>query len=263
MAHEYWQRQEPGKPLFPDLLWSRPEHKRHAGKLLIVGGYKYGFAAPAEAYTESEKAGIGTARVLLPDSLHKTVGRAFLAGEFAPSTPSGSLARTALAELLAMAGWADGVLLAGDLGRNSETAILLEQFLQKHPGQTTLTKDAVDYCLNTPASCLDRPETSLVLTMAQLQKLASSAKFTTAFTFAMDLLHVVEALHELTTAHQANIVLRHLDTMFVAAGGQVSTTKIPSQPAIWRTKTAAHTSIWWLQNPTKPFEALTTAITEI
>ena len=61
-ALPYWQRQEPGEPLFPDLLWSRPENRQFAGKLLIMGGNAHGFAAPAEAYAHAEKAGIGVAR---------------------------------------------------------------------------------------------------------------------------------------------------------------------------------------------------------
>src|SRR3954462_7666379 len=113
MDRTYWHKQTPDKPLFPDLLWSRPENKRQAGKLLIVGGNTHGFAAAGEAYAEAIKAGIGTARVLLPDGLQKTVGRVFEAGEYAPSTPSGSFGRQALAELLSLSRWADGTLLAG------------------------------------------------------------------------------------------------------------------------------------------------------
>src|SRR4051812_45465462 len=131
---EYWQKQAATEPLFSDLLWSRPENRAHAGKLLIVGGNAQGLAAPAAAYSAATEAGIGTARVLLPDSLQKTVGRVFEAGEYAPSTPSGSFSRNALAELLAMSNWADGVLLAGDFGRNSETAIMLEQLVAKYEG---------------------------------------------------------------------------------------------------------------------------------
>jgi hypothetical protein len=134
MDRTFWQRQTADKPLFPDLLWSRPETKRTAGKLLIVGGNAHGFSAAAEAYGAAAKAGIGTARVLLPDSLQKTVGKVFAAGEYAPSTPSGSFSQQALAELLELAQWADGVLLAGDFGRNSETAILLESFAAKYQG---------------------------------------------------------------------------------------------------------------------------------
>ena len=54
------------------------------------------------------------------------MGKTLEDGEYAPSTPSGSFSTQALGELQAMANWADGTLIAGDIGRNSETAILLE-----------------------------------------------------------------------------------------------------------------------------------------
>ncbi|MGC1176527.1 MAG: hypothetical protein WA843_00490, partial [Candidatus Saccharimonadales bacterium] len=71
MDHTYWHKQTAARPLFPDLLWSRPEHKAHAGKLLIVGGNAHGFAAPAEAYSQSQRAGVGVARALLPQPVKK------------------------------------------------------------------------------------------------------------------------------------------------------------------------------------------------
>jgi hypothetical protein len=260
MQRDYWHKQTAEQPLYPDLLWSRPENKKLAGKLLIVGGNAHGFAAAGEAYGEAVKAGVGTARVLLPDSLQKTVGRVFEAGEYAPSTPSGRFSQRAQAEPLAMAGWADAVLLAGDLGRNSETAILLEQFMTKYSGPLTLTKDAADYFISSPNILLNRENTLLVLSFAQLQKLAVGARFTTAFTFGMDFLHIIKALHEFTQKHQTNIIVKHLQTIFVAVGGQVSTTKLPEDLEIWRVKTAAHAAAWWLQNPAKTFEALTTSL---
>ena len=262
MDHTYWHKQTSDKPLFPDLLWSRPENKRQAGKLLIVGGNLHGFTAPATAYNEAVKAGIGTARVLLPDSLQKTVGRVLEAGEYAPSTPSGSFGRPALAELLEMSTWADGVLLAGDFGRNSETAILLEECTNKYNGQLTLTKDAVDYFAKTPDGLLERPKTTLVLSFSQLQQLATSAKFITPFTFDMDFLHLIDTLHEFTTKHSVAIVTKHLQNIFVAVNGQVSTTKLEQDVEIWRVQTSAHAAVWWLQNPSKTFEALTTSLVE-
>src|SRR5258708_25670424 len=96
----YWHKQSSDKPLFPNLIWSRPEQTNQAGKLLIVGGNQHGFSAPAEAYQEAESAGIGTCRVLLPDKLQKTVGRILENGEYAPSTPSGSFSKSALSTLL-------------------------------------------------------------------------------------------------------------------------------------------------------------------
>jgi hypothetical protein len=258
--HDYWHKQTVEAPLYPDLLWSRPENKAQAGKLLIAGGNAHGFAAAGDAYAQAAKAGIGTARVLLPDSLQKTVGRVFEAGEYAPSTPSGSFGRRGLAELIAMSAWADAVLLAGDFGRNSETAILLEQFIGKYSGQLTLTKDTADYFTKTPTALLARRNTLLVLSFAQLQKIAVNARFTTAFTFDMDFLRLVEALHEFTQKHQIAVIVKHLQTVFVAVDGQVSTTKLPEDIEIWRVKTAARATVWWLQNPAKTFEALATSL---
>ena len=248
------------KPLFPDLIWSRPENRAQAGKLLIIGGNAFGFAAPAEAYSESQKAGIGVAHVLLPDKLKHTVGAVLETGDFAPSTPSGSFSQQGLSELLAHATWADGVLLAGDLGRNSETAILLEKFAAGYHGQLTITKDAMDYFTSTPQALLARQDTTLVLSFAQLQKLAVSAKFPHAFTFSMDLIRLVETVHTFTRMFSINVIVKHLTNVIVASGGEVSTTKLADDKEIWRVTTAAHAAVWWLQSPSKPFEALTTAI---
>jgi NAD(P)H-hydrate repair Nnr-like enzyme with NAD(P)H-hydrate dehydratase domain len=70
----YWLKQTPDKPLFPNMLWSKPENKLHAGKLLVIGGNLHGFSAPATAFAEARKAGIGSQRVVLPDAIQKTVG---------------------------------------------------------------------------------------------------------------------------------------------------------------------------------------------
>lgn len=256
----YWQRQEAGKPLFPDLIWSRPENRRQAGKLLIAGGNAHGFAAAGEAYAAAAAAGIGTARVLLPDSLQKTVGKTFADGEFGPSTPSGSFGRRSLEPFLSLAQWSDGVLLAGDFGRNSETAVLLENLAAKYSGQLTLTTDAAEYFIKSPGRLLARGDTLLVISFAQLQKLAISAGFTTPFTFSMDLIRLAEALHGFTELHDAAIITKHLDNMLVAASGRVSSTKLQEDMEIWRVKKAAAAAVWWLQNPAKPFEALTTGV---
>ena len=258
-----WQRQTKAQPLFPELEWSRPENKLHAGKLLIVGGNSHGFAAPAEAYAESVKAGIGVARAMLPESIQKIVGIIIENADFAPSTPSGSFSQKALAELLSASMWADGILLAGDFGRNSETAIVLEKFLAKCPLAVTITKDAVDYCTSAPHTVLERNNTTLALSLSQLQRLGVAAKFDQAITFGMDLLRLVDWLQVFTTRFAPHIIVKHLDTIFVAVDGTVSTTKLAKDLPTWRLKTATHASVWWIQNPKKPFAALSTAVYDL
>lgn len=259
MARTYWHKQTTEAPLFPDLLWSRPENRRFAGKLLIVGGNAQGFAVPAAAHQASLKAGIGVTKILLPDAVRKIIGTSFLEAEFAPSTPSGSFARRALQELTELASWADATLMAGEFGRNSETTIMLESFLSNSNHQVCLTRDTVDYFANPAFNLLNRQNTLLVLSIGQLQKLCQQARSTIAITHGMDLLQLVDSLHSLTTEYPCHIVVKHLQTMIVASGGLISTTKLTNDPAIWRVETAAKATVWWLQNPSKPFKALASA----
>jgi hypothetical protein len=259
--NDFWQKQT-SQPLFPDLQWSRPENKQHAGKLLIIGGNLYGFAAPASAYQEAIKAGVGTAKVLLPNALQKTVGRILEHGEYAPSTPSGSFNQQAIATWLEWSHWSDAILLAGDLGRNSETAITIENFVTKTSQAMTITKDAIDYFYTQPQTILDRPETTLVLSLAQLQKLSRKAPLETVLSFSFGLAQYTQWLHEFTQAHNCNIVSYHHENIIVAVGGRVVTTQVGDQQS-WRLRVASRAAVWWLQNPSKPLEALTTAVHEL
>jgi hypothetical protein len=260
MDATYWHRQTPEKPLFGGLIWSRPENRALAGKLAVIGGNLHGFAAPAEAYTEASKAGIGVTRVLLPLAV-KTLVRSILTEvDYAASNPSGSFSQKALDGWMEVAMWADATLIAGDLGRNSETAIVFEKFVTKYPGQLTITKDAGNYALAIAPTILARPDTTLVLSMAQLQKFGMQAGLVSPITFSMSLIQLTEALHDITERYPINIIVKYHETACVAVGGQVSTTNLGGAEQIWRVRTAAHAATWWLQNPSQPFEALTTSL---
>jgi hypothetical protein len=254
-----WQKQTPDKPLFPDLLWSRPENKRTAGRLLVIGGNSYAFRAPSAAYAAAEKAGIGTTRVILPDSTQKVLGRNFAAAEFAPSTPSGSFSRSALAQALEAAEWADGVLLAGDFGRNSETAIFLESFAQKYQGRLTVADDGLDYFINPRSPILERPETLLIIELGRLQKLAKTNRPSSPVLHNMSLIDLVTLLSDWTSSSPAAFITKHLGQLIVAVSGKVSTTPY-QQGNEWQVELAASTSVWWLQQSERPLEALTSAI---
>ena len=255
------QKQTKAKPLFPDLLWSRPENKFHAGKLLSVGGNAQAALAPAQAYMLAQQAGAGTVKVLLPDALKKTVGKTLEDGEYAPSTPSGSFSTQALGELQAMANWADGTLIAGDIGRNSETAILLEKFLEKHVGQVTLTRDAIEYITALPSLVQHRPDTLAVLSYSQLQRLGTAMHFPMAFSFDITLQRLTDCLRALTEQYSFSVATQHLGQTFVGSGGQVSSTPIigpENNP--WRLAVATKASVLWLQNPGQLFASVSTSL---
>lgn len=260
MEATFWQKQSKTAPLFPDLWWSRPENRALAGKLLIIGGHSHGFSLPATAYGESVRAGVGLTRVVLPLAVKRIAGKLLETVEYAPSTPSGSFGREALASWLESAAWADGVLFAGELGRNSETAIVMEQFLKGSSLPVVLTKDAVDYTYTLATLVAHRRKTTLVLSLSQLQKLASALHYPEAFTLGMDLIRTVDTLHDFSTRYRLNIITNHHGTVCVANGGQISTTPTDDTTDLWQAKTAVHAAVWLIQNPTKPFEALTTAV---
>ena len=77
----------------------------------------------------------------------------------------------------------------------------------------------------------------------------------------MGLLQLVGVLHDFTLEHPVQIIVKHLDTIFVAINGQVSTTKVSEDlEESWRVTTAAHAAVWLIQNPDKSFEAATTSL---
>ncbi|HEY5695757.1 MAG TPA: hypothetical protein VIQ80_02890 [Candidatus Saccharimonadales bacterium] len=259
-VHPYWHKQTSEKPLFPDIEWNKPEQRMHRGKLGIIGGNKLGFAGVAESYSTALKAGAGEVRVLLPDVLRKTIPKTITDTVFAATNPSGSLARDAKVDMQALGGWADAVLLAGDAGRNSETAILYEDFLTDYSGPLTLTRDAVDLIKNSPQALVERPDTLLVVSFAQLQKLFQSVYYPKILTFSMQLTSLVEALHKFTITYPVAIAVLHKDFLLVADRGEVTSTKWENPMAIWRGATAARAAAYWLWTPKKPLEAVTASL---
>ena len=262
MDFSYWKKQTPTEPLFPDIEWSKPEQRSQAGRLGIVGGNKLGFAGVAEAYGIAKQAGVGDARVLLPDVLRSTIPKTITDTLFAPTNPSGSLSREAIGEVNAMSQWAESILLVGDAGRSSETAILYEEFISHYQGPLVVTRDAIDLVKNSAQLLVERPNTVLVASFAQLQKLFQSVYYPKVLTFSMQLTNLVEALHKFTITYPVTIVVLHKETILIAHEGGVVTTPWGNPMAIWRGSVAATAACYWLWNPTKPLEAIATSLSK-
>ena len=262
MENTSWHKQQVNEPLFPNLLWSRPQNKRQAGKLLIAGGNAHGFSQVASAYQAAIGSGAGAVKVLLPDALYKIAGGLIEDAEFAPSTKSGSFASNALAQFQDLSHWADGIFLAGEFGRNAETTILLEKYTNRSSKPTVLTKDTLDNFYSGSEHLFSNQNICLAAALPQLQKLCMAAGSHQPITLGMDLIKLVEALHTLSAKYSCHIITEHHAQFIVASSGQVSTTKIKNSTQNWQIETSSSAAVWWLQNPGKPFEALTAAVYE-
>ena len=258
--HDYWKQQQPTKPLFPDSEWSKPEQKSSRGRLGIIGGNKLGFAGVAESYSTALNTGAGEVRVLLPDCLRKSIPASMTDVIFAACNPSGSLSRDALPDLTALGTWASCLLLAGDAGRNSETAIVYSDLIQNYTGQLVITRDAVDLVKNDSEALVNRPNTVLIVSFAQLQKLFQAVYYPKMLTFSMQLLQLVEAVHKFTVTYPVTIAVLHRDTLVVAHDGEVVTTKWEAPLAIWRGITAARAATYLMWTPGQPLQAIATSL---
>jgi hypothetical protein len=260
MQHEYWRIQDPKKPLFPDIEWSKPEQQQQRGRLGIIGGNKLGLRAVAESYETALQSGAGNARVLLPDSLKKAVPPTMTDVIYGKSNPSGSLATDALTECLALGAWSTTLLLIGDAGRNSETAIVYEQLLSQYNGPLVITRDAFDLVRLAGEQLANRPNTHLVLSFAQLQKLFQAVYYPKVLTFSMQLMHLVEALHKFTITYPVSLTVFHQETIIVAFEGAITTTPWDNPMAIWRGVIPTHAATYLMWTPNRPLEAIAASL---
>lgn len=261
MENTYYHQQDNNQPLYPDILWNQPEHKSLAGKLGIIGGNLHGFSSVSTTYQTAQKAGIGVIRVILPNSLSKTVGPIWPESEFAPSTKSGGFSSKAIGQWLDLAAWSDGVLISGDLSRNSETSILLESFATKNKNQLTLAGDSLSLLIDTPNALINNDQLTIATDFNQLQHLLTAIRYPTAIKSTMNLYQIVDLLHSLTYGYGLAVVLAHEEQTILSYKGQVSMTKHSKSCDLLAI--AATCSVWRLQQPSKPFEAMTTAIFEL
>jgi hypothetical protein len=258
-SFDYWQQQTT-TPLFPDIAWARPEQKAKAGRLVIVGGHAHSFAALADSYQTALKTGVGEARVLLPDALRKLIPAQTPDTIFAPSNPSGGFSKKGMAELMAATEWADGALLVGDAGRNSETAMLYEILLRESSKPITITRDAVDLLKNSVSATIERENTLLVISIAQLQKIFQAVYYPKMLTLSMTLTVLIETVHKFTLTYPVIIMVLHQENLLVAQAGNVSTTPWQEAMKIWRGSVATTASVYWLWHKQQAFEAITTSL---
>ena len=249
---DFWQKQGL-RPLFGEVDTERPEQKRYAGKLLIIGGNKGAFFAVANAMNEAHKMGVGEVRALMPNSLKSQV----------PSTPevyfaeaekSGAFGHNALKDLLIQAEWAEAVVLIGDMGKNAETTMVFAEFMKQCDKPLFITRDAIVAVTPDVMNwAMRESETSLLLTMPQLQKLLRTLYYPKVVTLSMPTNQLIETLHKFTLSYELSIVTFHNNQLIVAQHGEVVSEEIKdtewTQITLWGGALAVQEAVLKLWNP--------------
>lgn len=254
----FWLKQTE-EALFPEMEWSRPQQKRTAKKLAIIGGHDHGFDAVGRLYQASVQAGIGQIKVVLPNGLKRVVGTALPDAVFAELAPEPKQQAEAKAALMAFADWADGVLPV-QTGNNSKTALLLNDLVSSYAGSVVVTDDLAQLMKHDLQSLAQRNSTLFVHSFDGLQHLAASLKSEVGFRHDMGLRPFVLGLRQFGQMLNGPVVAILDQTVAVAAGDMVVTTPRQTEPD--PIMLAGWCATWWLQQPTKPLEALATAVAD-
>lgn len=251
---DYWEKQGSGS-LFPEVDLERPEQRRLAGKILVIGGNKNAFFTVANAMRVADEIGAGEVRVLMPNSVKGQV----------PSTPevyfapaekgSGGFGKEALSEMLLQADWADTIALIGDVGKNAETTVVLADFLRRCTKPVFITRDAVDAVISEAADwgMLREAETCLLLTMSQLQKMMRTMYYPKIITLSMPTNQLIETLHKFTLSYGMVVATYHNEQIIVAQRGNVITQAISdtdwTQLTLWDGTLLVRVALARLWNP--------------
>lgn len=248
-----------GKAEYPEMLWSKPENRNYAGRLTLIGGNSNSFANLSKTFALLQKEIINSVNIELPDSLLKKLHGLLPEGIYLPSNPSGGLSKKALSEMLVYSANSDHTLIIGDLGQNSETEILIERFFEEFKGWTTIANDTIDLIGNVPNKILSRGKINLVINFNKLQKLLIKAKYDKPLTSKMSLNTFAEILQDLTNKHDISLITFYLEKCIYAYSGKVGVAEIPEDINLVSTKSA----VWIMQNPSKIYESISTAIYEL
>lgn len=266
----YWQKQT--QPLFADLIWNIPTQK--IGHAFVVGGNSQNFSTVVRiSEFVTKQFPFSHVVTALPDALRGKLPT-LPELELLPSTSSGSLAKSyRLDEFFIRS---DASLVIGDLSKNAATAVALADAISAthHPDESdlpapnsniiVLTRDTIDLLANEMSRILIRPNTILVASMAQLQKVFRAVYYPRMILLSQPLLPAIETLHKFTLTYPATLVTFHQENVIVAHDGKVVTTHIIdteySPISLWSGQLAARVMALNAYNPHKLLEATSAAI---
>lgn len=256
-------KQNPGKTLYPDIEWSKPENSNLLGKLLIIGGSGHSIAAPSTAYQIASNFGASNVKVIVPEAAKKNIPITLPFLEFAESNHSGSFSKRSTVYIKSFVASSDCTFFCGNFGKNSETAILIEDIIAGAKGLISVSGDAVDYFMLSPNKILSRDNSIVVASFAQLQKMAKNSPFNEAFLFSDGINATAQKLEKFLKDTKCIIITEKDGTLFLASNQNVLVTKFNKLPEDWQISTASLASCWAMFNSNNMFEACATAIANV
>jgi hypothetical protein len=96
-----------------------------------------------------------------------------------------------------------------------------------------LTKDSIELLNSEVVLLSKRPNTIIVCSYSQLQKMAKELNDQTPFLYSDELVHIVNHLHEFTKNYSVGIVTKHGDYLIASHGGEVVTTERKDLDELW------------------------------
>lgn len=210
------------KPRYEDILWNRPVRK--TGRVLLIGGHKDGFIHLQQAFASFEAAGIAETRLALPDKLSKFV-KNLIGVSLVASTPSGSIARDALAELTYLANEADLVSLGPDLSNNSETTLVMQRLMQETRAAILIPPESAEQLMPEADEWKNNNNILLFLSHKQLYKLAAKFAVDTTIPLSPTAETTAEIAQNDSEVFAPSLVITFEDNVIVAVAGKVSMTK--------------------------------------
>ncbi len=224
---DYWQQQT-DKPLFEDLVWSRPENKNQLPKIAIVGGSKQGFIDSFQTFEQAEKVGCGDLKLVLPDSLKNNLPKNDTRLIFVKSNKNGAFSDELLTHLKALSSQANLITIADDIGRDSMTWVAIDSFLKLDLSDVMLVgKSCISNDVMIDTIISRQRLTTFVVNQQPLQKVASRLPTDTHFLSTDQLTNTVQKLHALTTQLQnIMIIATTSELVIIAYKGQIYSTKL-------------------------------------
>jgi NAD(P)H-hydrate repair Nnr-like enzyme with NAD(P)H-hydrate dehydratase domain len=241
------------EPLFPKVLWNRPINRATAGRLLLVGGHSHDFVKVQEIYQLANACGVGRCVIVMPDSLRILLSHVEDT-YFVPASPSGSMGKGAIAEIVRLAEESDGLSVGANLSNNSETAVAVERLLTESTKPRVIYLDALEVASFNPKLITDRNNCCIIVTMQGLFKLAGKLGVALNIQPERGLLGRVELIQSVAEAMKSSLICIGKEIIIVS-DRQTSVT--PETSAHLNSAVYATMSVFWTQKP--DFEHLTAA----